>query len=78
MANRSNDTWGGMIDLGMRVDLYCDPCGMHEELDLAAFDPDEKAIPMKFRCGCGRKAATIVSPRSVSRAVPYQRVKPGP
>lgn len=73
MEYKTNETWGGMIALGNRVDLYCDPCGMHEVLDLTQFDPDEKAIPMSFKCACGRKASVIVSPRSVERMVPKNR-----
>lgn len=73
MSVLNNATWGGMISMGLRVDLYCDPCGMHEELDLAAQPPDKRAIPMSFRCACGRKASTIVSPRSVEKTVPGSR-----
>lgn len=70
MSKLNNATWGGMIAMGLRVDLYCDPCGTHEGLDMGRMPPDKAAIPMSFTCRCGRKASTIISPRSVEKTVP--------
>ncbi len=78
MPTLNNSTWAGMIAMNLRVDLYCDACGMSEELDLSTMPAEGRAIPIRFKCACGRQAGVTVSPRSVARAVPNQRVKIGP
>lgn len=78
MSKLNSGTWGGMIAMGLRVDLYCDPCGRHVELDLSTLPPEGSSIGKTFVCACGRRVRPIVSPRSVEKAVPVNRTLPKP
>lgn len=55
MPKASNATWPDVIAMGLRYDLYCDPCGIHDELNMLTLPPGGNAVGVKFKCNwCSR------------------------
>ena len=72
-----NSTWAGMIAMGLRYRVHCEPCDRFVEIDMTRLAPDENAIGRTFRCSqCGGEGRSVISARSADRAVPRYRPLP--
>ncbi len=68
---RSNATWSGMIDLELRLRVYCTPCDRVVDIDMTKFPPDGNAIGVRFRCEkCGRIGQNSVTPIAAESCKP--------
>ena len=65
----SNETWGGMIAMGLRYHVHCERCDRFAEVAMTKLPPDGKALNRTFRCSqCGAEGRSVVSSRSADRA----------
>jgi ribosomal protein S14 len=72
-----NSTWAGMIAMGLRYFIFCEPCDRSVELDMTQLPPDGNALNRSWPCKvCGRLGQVVISARGAERCVPSGRPDP--